>query len=882
MRKAILLLVVFLILLVAPTTARYFKFYAIGGAEPQPPPTYDPEQIAPVPTPASNSFVDAPERGEGLVLLDEAHNNHFTLDDISYLDGRLAARGFELLHYTGGDLAHQLRPTNAFITITPLSEFSIEEIQAITRFVDRGGHVLLVGDPTRYEIIVDEEDPFAFTFELDTNKIPLNSLANQFGLIFNGDYLYNTSESEGNFRNIILKSSGFSENPLVDGLEKLALYSTHSIQTGSDTEAIITADDNTWSSATDRPGGLVLAAMDENRRVLALGDVHFLTDPYYTVFDNSHFIANIADFLTSTDERTLQLVDFPYFYQQPVSLVYTGSPDLGAGAFSDIIDLQNTFSHANIPLALAQEPQSEHDVLYLGLYNQAEDVGDILASAGITFTIAPSIEPDIDEPEETEEPDDTEDNGEEGSSSGRNANDSEEDERIEEEPKEDEIRLIHSELGNIEMSGTALIVLDESNGRRSVVVLAASREGLENTVTRLLEFIPVDAETALDNCLIQDPIALCPTLVEDEEVQAELITSNGVGIDEADTEDEEEGEEDKDVSEPGPELEGIDMGSISLGETASDIAIGEEESHIWTFNEGPAVIDILLETSEDLDGVLEIYDPLNHLITSTDNGFSGEPETLTGIDIPDDGDYSIVVRGFFGGSGIYSLTVDEGSAEEEEEDDGETAVIESIFLFIDDDGEPIQDGISSMDTFLSILEPEYDVTVWISSLDGPLDQDTLETFDLIIWDSGDYVNPDSFLDEDTGILFASLENGGNILATGSAPSVFGELPLSELTDVVISGDDPILLENFDSGDVLELDSAFQTAIADAYVDDFDPTTTAFFLRGPNSEDEDTIAAFAVKDEEFNQKTIFIMFPYSSLPDEIEPILLENMLNWFED
>ncbi|PID86159.1 MAG: hypothetical protein CSB13_04335 [Chloroflexi bacterium] len=873
MRKAILLSLVCLILLVAPTAARYLKFYAIGGEKPLPPPTYVPEQIAPVPTPASNTFVDSPEPGEGLVLLDEAHDNHFSLDDISYLDGRLAARGFELLHYTGGDLAHQLRPVNAFITIAPLSEFSTEEIQAITRFVNRGGHVLMVGDPTRYEFIVDEEDPFAFILELDTNKIPLNSLANQFGLIFNGDYLYNTIESEGNFRNIILKSSGFSENALVDGLEKLALYGTHSIQTGPEAEAIITADDNTWSSATDRPGGLVLAAMDKNRRVLALGDVNFLANPYYTVFDNSHFIANIADFLTTPDERTLQLVDFPYFYQRPVDLIYTDSPDLGAGAFANIIDLQNTFSQANIPLALAQAPQPAHDVLYLGLYNQSEDVVDILASAGISLTIEPAIEPDVEEPEA---------DGEKEESAGRNDYNAEEDELIEAESEEEEldaVRLIHSELGDVEMSGTALIVLDESNGRRTVVVLAASREGLENTVSRLLEFIPIDAETALSHCFLQDSIALCSTLIEDEEVEAELVTSH-LDIDDWNGVDEDEPGDD-DIGEPGPDLEGVDMGNISLGETVSDVSMEEGEAHIWTFNEGPAVIDILLETSEDLDSILELYDPLNNFIASADNTLVGEPESLTGIEIPDDGDYSIRVRGFFGEGGKYTLSVTEGVASEEER---ETAVIESIFLFIDDDGEPIQEGISSLDTFVSLLEPNYAVTVWISSLDGPLEQDLLEEFDLIIWDSGDYLNTDGFLDEDAAILFSSLDDGGKILATGSAPSAFGDLPLSALSDVTVSGDEPILLENLEVGDTYELDGVYQAAIANAYIDDIpdDPTATAFFSRGPNSEDENTVSALAVNDEDFNQKTIFILFPYASLPDDIEPILLENILNWFQN
>ncbi len=863
MRKAIVLLLVFILLLVTPTAVRYFQYYKIGAEAPQPPPSYNPDHIAAVPTPASNLFVDEPAPGKGLVLLDEAHNNNFTLADISYLDGRLAARGFELLHFTEGDLAHQLRPVNAFITITPLSEFSVADIQAITRFVNRGGRVLMVGDPTRYEIIFDEDDPFAFTFELDTNEIPLNSLANQFGLIYNGDYLYNTIENEGNFRNIILKSAGFAEDALVDGLDEVAVYSTHSIQIGPKAKAIITADDNTWSSATDRPGGLVLAAKSENGRVLALGDVHFLTDPYYTVYDNSHFIANIADFLTESDERTLTLVDFPYFYQQPVNLVYTGSPDLGAGAFTEIIDLQTAFAQAGISLTLAQETQPDHDTLYLGLYNQSEDVADILASAGISLTIEPPILPDM-EAEEAIEPTPV---------SGRSASEVAVEPAEDEAEKIEEIRLIHSELGNVEMSGTALIVLDEENGRRTMVVLAASREGLESSVARLLELIPLDAETALGNCLVQDPIALCPTLVADEAVEAELITSGGI---EAEAEAEDSAGDDDEAIEPGPEIEATAMGSISLGETVSDVEISEEESQAWTFSDGPVFIDILLETNEELDGVLEIYDPNNLLIASSDNGLTGEPETLTGIEIEDNGDYTIVVRDFYGVAGTYSLSVVEG-----EDSGGKTAVIQSIFLFIDDNGEPIGgESFNSLETFLSLLQSDYDVTTWVSSLDGPLDIDTVEAHDLIIWDSGNYINPEGFFDEDTNTIFTSLENGGRILATGSAPSIFGDVPLSEIADAVFTGDDPILLENLSAGDTFALDQPYQAIISDDYIDSFDPNTISFLVRGPASENEDTIAAFAVKEEELDQQTLFILFPFDGLPDEIEPILMENILNWF--
>lgn len=857
MRKAILFLLIFVALLAAPTVMRYGQYYGFNTAERTPPPVYDPAQIAPVPTPASTLFVDEPEKGKGLVLLDEGHGNQFALGDISYLDGRLAARGYELLHYTGGDIARQLRPVNAFITITPLEAFTAEEILAVRRFIDRGGRVLMVGDPTRYEIIFDEEDPFAFTFDLDTDEIPLNSLANEFDLIFNGDYLYNTQENEGNFRNIILKGTGFAEDELVDGLEQLAAYSAHSIQTGPDAKALITADENTWSSATDRPGGLIFAASSENGRVLALGDVHFLTNPYYTVYDNSQFIANIADFLTASEERALTLADFPYFYQQPVNLIYTGSPDLGAGAFDEIIDLQTAFSAVNMPLALAQTAQAGHDALYLGLYNQADDVAEILASAGISLTIDPPIEIEA-EIEATAVPDETE-------------NDNEEEEAAATATPAPQIRLIHSELGNIEMAGAALVVLDESDGRRSVVVLAASREGLENSVARLLDLIPLDAEAALGNCLVQDPIALCPTLVADEPVEAVLKTSDADGPENDEPADTDEEKRD-DAIEPGPDIDATQMGTIALDEPAINVELGEGEAHAWTFNEGPLFLDIVLETSAEMDAVLELYDANNLLIANSDSAFAGEGERLEGVEIPDDGRYTIVVRDFFEAGGVYTLTVTEGKAASDADSN------RTIFYFVDDDGVPLNGGVNSSETLLALLEPNYSVDMWISSVDGPLPEDALVGYGLIIWDSGDYVNEAGFLDEDVSFILNQFE-GKKLLITGSVPSIFGELPLASLAAVQVVGDDPVLLNGLEPGEVWSLDAVYETAVSDVYTSAPDPNAVTFLLRGPGDDEEDAIVGFAIDDQEFDQQSVFLMLPFSSLPDEIEPILLTNILAW---
>jgi hypothetical protein len=262
-----------------------------------------------------------------------------------------------------------------------------------------------------------------------------------------------------------------------------------------------------------------------------------------------------------------------------------------------------------------------------------------LEEYGIEFVIEPPIEPEQPAEEETE--------------ADLFAVD-------EEETEEEEVtRLIQSHLGDIQMAGTALILLDESEDQRQVVILAASNEGLSNTVNRLLNMIPLNADYALSDCLIQANLALCPSNVFDETVEYEL-DSSGVPPEPEPIEDEEpapgdEGDDEFDPFGPGGLADAIPQGPIVLGETVSGF-LAENESHAWTFNEGPATIDGIL-SGVDLDGVLEIYGPDGEQLFVIDNGLTGEDEVLLGFEVPDDSEYTAVVRDFFGRAVDYTLTV---------------------------------------------------------------------------------------------------------------------------------------------------------------------------------------------------------------------------------
>ncbi|WP_374688871.1 DUF4350 domain-containing protein [Promineifilum sp.] len=865
MRKATLYLAVFVLLLLLPVGARYFQYYRPFAPRPAAPPAYSAAGIAAVPTPAAGETsveVDAVEpvraggsadvaaveatraaveATRGIAVLDQAHRNQFTAEELATLDGLLAARGFQVQPVTEGDLAAALRPAGALIVIAPVDDYSAADVRAVSEFVARGGRVLLVGDPTRYHVEFDEEDIFAPPV-VETAQTPLNALANPFDITFRGDYLYNTVENEGNFRNILLGEAGLAGGPLTDGLSRLALYSSHSLLLGPSAAPLLSADDNTWSSATDRPGGLTLAALSppgsDGGQVLALGDVHFLTEPYITVHDNAAFAGRVADFLAGGTRNAGVLAGFPYFYDSPVDLVYSEAPELGPDAFDEIITLQAAFREAGLSLALAGEPAGDHDALYLGLYNQAGDVAELLEVAGVELVITPAISAPGDETDE-----------EAGAPAGT--------------------RLIRSALGDVQMAGTALILLGGDEARRQVAVLAASNDGLESAVDRL-------RAGDLSGCLQQDTLALCPTGVAGEPVEYALDTS-GPADAPADPQPEGEPPAGDDDNRPGgeqaPAADVVDQGPIALGETQS-AELAADEAHAWTFNGGPATIDIVVDAGQNVDAVLELYAPDDTLVGNVDSTFAGGQEEMRGVEIADDGDYTIVVRDFFNDGGDYELSVTAG-----ETGGGEEAGLNRIFIFADDDGEALTDGFTSAPLLADLLEGDYDVTIWLASDDGPLPDDALQGIDLLIWESGDYRDEGGPVSDDVGVIVDYLNGGGNLFVSGLSPTILGAVDVAPLAAAAVVDGDPTLSRGFEEGQIIEFDATYRVALPNAT--DVGANEFVFLERAPGEEGEGAVIGIGGVDADNGQRTIFLLAPLAGLPDEARGQLVANIMAWFE-
>jgi hypothetical protein len=163
--------------------------------------------IAPsVPTDAAEPVVIAAQGGQqsvtqpgsmsGIVVFDDAHINNYSQDEMSVVYGRITAAGGQVKFFNGHEpLATTLRGAKAFVVAINVLAFDAEDALAVEAFVRNGGRLLLIGDPTRV---------------VEANTI--NSLAGRFGVLYQGDYIYNIVENDGNYLNVYLRD--FEESPL--------------------------------------------------------------------------------------------------------------------------------------------------------------------------------------------------------------------------------------------------------------------------------------------------------------------------------------------------------------------------------------------------------------------------------------------------------------------------------------------------------------------------------------------------------------------------------------------------------------------------------------------------------------------------------------------
>ena len=381
LRKLVLLALLPVFAVVAFGTAFFFSYR--GTYDPPPQVDIPFEQITSPRLPPGD-FVDAPAPRvkQGLLLVDAMHGNAFAENEVFTLTSRVANRGYDV-EFIGGVtpyeesfrrqlLEEKLRRADSLLVILPRLAYSEAETALVERFVEKGGKLLLVSDPTRPQQI--------------------NTLAARFGLEFRPDYLYNVAEYDLSFQNIIVRE--FQPDELTVGVDAITLYAAGSIRSSGPGLAFAGAD--TESSVLETSEKLYPIAGGDSRNVLAVADFTFMVPPQNSLLDNDRLISNIADFLTSS-EREYELADFPHFYE-------AGSENgtdilLGRESLWDIgIRTKNGLADYQISSEIRGVEDLSRDTVFLGLYEDALPMSRYLQAAGVRIgdTLGTPFAPDLD------------------------------------------------------------------------------------------------------------------------------------------------------------------------------------------------------------------------------------------------------------------------------------------------------------------------------------------------------------------------------------------------------------------------------------------------------------------------------------------------------
>lgn len=306
----------------------------------------------------------------GTVILDSYHANQYMLSEIEALTDAIKLRGGAIETYSDSSLLeYQLKYASAFITVSPSVSFSTVEIQTLKAFAERGGRILVFTDATRNSIYYDfiSGNPIAYG---DANAA--NSLLSVFDISVNNDYLYDAEKNEGNFRNVLFDD--FGKNELTFGLDEVALYGLHSVESPSGLILLRGAESNR-SSANDaydpNQGG---AALSADGNVAAFGDFTFLSAPYNNYTDNATLITNLADFVLAGDQSK-SLANFPFLFEDETVKVFV-SPELTKTTelVSALGSLQASLRYMGLEVAFVDEVPSSGDVIVIGPLELTEEI----------------------------------------------------------------------------------------------------------------------------------------------------------------------------------------------------------------------------------------------------------------------------------------------------------------------------------------------------------------------------------------------------------------------------------------------------------------------------------------------------------------------------
>lgn len=204
--------------------------------------------------------------------------------DVAPLTDALVENGHEVEFYSSefedGPLRENLAQADAFISTAPAALGSDEE-DAVEEFVEAGGRTLVTADPGSAGDTTD--------------------LTSSFGLSASAGYLYDLEANDNNYLSVFVEPTGAGQ--LTDGVDTAMFRGAAPVAVSGGTPTFVT--DETTQLSTSRSAD-VYGVAAESEDIALIGDSSFLIPENAYRADNNHLVGNVADFLVTGEEPSLE------------------------------------------------------------------------------------------------------------------------------------------------------------------------------------------------------------------------------------------------------------------------------------------------------------------------------------------------------------------------------------------------------------------------------------------------------------------------------------------------------------------------------------------------------------------------------------------------
>jgi flavodoxin len=278
---------------------------SLGGSQSAPANTtfeaFDTNEAVSEPLPRGGSVNPDPSIGTGdVVLVDDSNGNRFTRADIGPLTEGIGRSGARVQFHETGEFEDALETADALVVVDPATAYSESEIDAIDAFVDDGGRLLILAEPTRTSI-----SGGLLGTQLTAQESELTGLGSRFDVQFDTRYVYDQTQNDGTYQQVVAEPSGDgalsdSDTARLDADAEIAFSVASEVQSTGDGDPVLVSGETARTAGTDDPRRHTLAVRDGN--VLAVGDTSFATAGRYDVGDNEAFLTGIVEFLVGADE----------------------------------------------------------------------------------------------------------------------------------------------------------------------------------------------------------------------------------------------------------------------------------------------------------------------------------------------------------------------------------------------------------------------------------------------------------------------------------------------------------------------------------------------------------------------------------------------------